>query len=194
MALKDTRTQRNAPALDRDPLAVTEPPAKRGGRVGQTGRPMGRAPLGENLNGIERFMLSMKPKMPVREAFYALLLCAVYADGKADPEELREVVALSRRTKTLRSLRAPQLERARQRFEPQLKSPEALEKLAYEACRSIPPRMGLSLFAHCCDIIFADQMVAPAEKEFLAMLVKRFALPEKAAQNIALALRAKNAA
>lgn len=194
MALKDTRAPKRPLAADADPLAVTEPPAKRGGRVAQTGRPMGRAPLGENLNGFERFMLSMKPKMPVREAFYALLLCAVYADGRADPEELREVVALSHRTKTLRSLRAPQLERARQRFEPMLKSPDALEKLAYEACRSLPPKMGLSIFAHCCDIIFADQIVAPAEKEFLAMLVKRFALPEKAAQNVALALRAKNAA
>ncbi|MFZ4070935.1 MAG: TerB family tellurite resistance protein [Caulobacterales bacterium] len=194
MALKDKRAPKNAPVADRDPLAVTEPPAKRGGRAGQTGRPVGRAPLGENLNGFERFMLSLKPKMPVREAFYALLLCAVYADGRADPEELREVVALSHRTKTLRSLRTPQLERARLRFEPMLKSPEALEKLAFEACRSIPPKMGLSLFAHCCDIIFADQIVAPAEKEFLAMLVKRFALSETAAQDMALALRAKNAA
>lgn len=188
MALKETR----APNLD--PLAVTQPPAKRGGRRATAGRAMGRGPIGENLNGFDRFMLSMKPKMPVREAFYALLLCAVYVDGRADPEELREVVALSHRTKTLRTLRPPQLERARLRFEPLLKAPDTLEKLAYEACRSVPPKMALSIFAHCCDIIFADQMVAPAEKEFLAMLVKRFALPEKAAQNIALALRAKNAA
>jgi hypothetical protein len=188
MALKDTR----APAAD--PLAVTTPPPARGRRPSRNDRPIGQAAIGEGLTGVQRFMLNFKPKMPVREAFYALLLCAVYVDGKADPEELREVVALSHRTKTLRGLRPPQLERARLRFEPMLKSREGLEKLAYEACRALPPKMGLSIFAHCCDIIFADQLVAPAEKEFLAMLVKRFALPEKAAQNVALALRAKNAA
>jgi tellurite resistance protein len=133
--------------------------------------------------------------MTKEEAFLAVLSAAVMIDGEKDGREAEELEALTRRSRTLAALKPNEAAAFRAKIEPRL-TKDKINELVSDACASLKqekPDVALSLLAHCCDIIFADQHVRTEERTFLQALIAALAIPEQDAEMILRALKIKNA-
>ncbi len=133
--------------------------------------------------------------MTKEEAFLAVLSAAVMIDGEKDGREAEEFEALTRRSRTLAALKPNEAAAFRAKIEPRL-TKDKINELVSDACASLKqekPDVALSLLAHCCDIIFADQHVRTEERTFLQALIAALAIPEQDAEMILRALKIKNA-
>ena len=133
--------------------------------------------------------------MTKEEAFLAVLSAAVMIDGEKDGREAEEFEALTRRSRTLAALKPNEAAAFKAKIEPRL-TKDKINELVSDACASLKqekPDVALSLLAHCCDIIFADQHVRTEERTFLQALIAALAIPEQDAEMILRALKIKNA-
>ena len=113
---------------------------------------------------IDQFRKQRNIDWSIPEAFLCLLLSAAISDGHLSIEEQTEIEALSRRSRTLKSITPSQLAAANTTINRRLMSrPNGLQ----EACETLPQDMRLPLFAHCVDIVLADGLLLPIEMEFL---------------------------
>lgn len=132
-----------------------------------------------------------RPGMKAHEAYYALIAAAVSIDGKVTVEEGLELAALAHRTRTLSKLTREQLEGLRRQTAPRLER-DKLAELIDHAAKSLPRKMRLSIFAHCCDLVFADRVVLQSERDYLKRLIVLLNIPEETAEETMRAIRAKN--
>lgn len=133
--------------------------------------------------------------MTKEEAFLAILSAAVMIDGEKDGREAEELEALIRRSRTLAALKPNEAAAFKAKIEPRL-AKDKINELVSDACASLKqekPDVALSLLAHCCDIIFADQHVRTEERTFLQALIAALGIPESDAEMILRALKVKNA-
>jgi tellurite resistance protein len=116
-------------------------------------------------------------------------------DGEQEGREAEALEALIRRSRTLSALKPNEVAAFRAKIRPRL-AKERINELVSDACASLKqekPDVGLSLLAHCCDIIFADQHVRTEERAFLQSLISALGLAEKDAEMVLRALKIKNA-
>jgi uncharacterized tellurite resistance protein B-like protein len=129
--------------------------------------------------------------MKKEEAYFAILLTAMYIDGKEHPTEREELVALAHRTKTLSALSEADVLGYWEKLKPRLERTE-IAKLVEDACRALPSDMRPSVFAHACDIIFADREIVHEEQQLIVKLTELMQLPEQTATAILQTLSIKN--
>lgn len=104
----------------------------------------------------------------IPEAFLGVIVSAAMADGEMDGSEQEAILHLASRSRALKSLSHADLARINDTVNQRLLDrPEALR----EACDTLPPEMGLSVFAHCVDLLLADGQLLSSEARFLQELV-----------------------
>jgi len=177
MALGATRRQREAPP----PLNLAAL------RAAQPMDAQELKPKGAFYGLLSLFRPGLKP----HEAYYALLAAAAAVDGRVSAEESQEVTALAHRTRTLSKLNREALEAIRRAIAPRLERAK-LAELIDHAAKSLPKKMRLSVFGHCCDLVFADRVVLLSEREYLKRLIALLNIPEETAEDMMRAIRAKN--
>ena len=143
---------------------------------------------------IDKFFDDIMGGMSKEEAFYALLSAAAMIDDEQHAQETEELMALVHRTRTLSALGKADIMAIETKTRPRL-AKDKIQDLIVDACSSLKqekPDVGLSIFAHCCDIIFADRVVKNQEKVFLKDLVTHLGIGDGEAEMMLKAIRAKN--
>jgi uncharacterized tellurite resistance protein B-like protein len=143
---------------------------------------------------IDAFFNDLTGGMTRPEAFLALLLAAVAVDRTEDHREVEEKRALEKRSRTLAALKSSEVADIKARLRPRL-APEQIDGLINDACQSLVSddiAVRLSIFAHCCDIIFADHKVHSLERTFLRTLILKLQIDEAQAEKLLRALKEKN--
>jgi hypothetical protein len=143
---------------------------------------------------IDKFFDDIMGGMTKEEAYYALLAAAVMIDEEENAQEAEELAALTNRTRTLSALSRTDMAAIAGKIRPRL-AKDKIQDLIVDACSSLKqekPEVGLAIFAHACDIIFADKVVKNQEKVFLKDLVQHLGIVEAEAEMMLKAIRAKN--
>lgn len=125
----------------------------------------------------------------IAEAYMCLLLEAIFADDKVDPNEKQYLHALVKRAKTFSGLSDHELSRLNMTvMERRAERPNCVE----EACGALPVSMHKTIFALVLDIVLADGDLHPKERDYLDDLMKKMDLSEEAALNIMQVIFDKN--
>lgn len=143
---------------------------------------------------IDKFFDDIMGGMTKEEAFYALLAAAMMIDQEENAQEAEELLALANRTRTLSALSKADLVAIEGKVRSRL-TKDKIQDLIVDACASLKqekPDVGLALFGHCCDIVFADKVVKNQEKVFLKDLVTHLNINDTEAEMMLKAIRAKN--
>lgn len=125
----------------------------------------------------------------IGEAFMALHLSAVSADGRLSEEEHAELFALARRSRVLKTYTQDQLAQVNTTVSQRLS--QRSEGLV-EACESLPHDMRLTVFAHCVDLILADGELHENEADFLNKITAYLGIDRSDAERIQQVLLIKN--
>lgn len=149
----------------------------------------------KDVPSIETWLDSPSPE----KAFLTLLFAAAYCDHDAANEELVEISAISSRTRLHRWL-MEQPTQLQQSFERDCQSAarrgcsseEDLQDLVEACALHLDPGLQEPLFAHCCDIIFADRVVRKEELDFLERLAISLQIKPKLRDQIVAVLQVKN--
>jgi len=121
----------------------------------------------------------------IPEAFLGILISAAMADGGMGVAEQETILHLASRSRALNAVGPSDLARINETVNERFVSrPDALQ----EACDTLPVDMGMSVFAHCVDILLADGQLVPSEAAFLEELVQRLSLDAAKANQITEAL------
>lgn len=140
------------------------------------------------------------------QAFAILLAAAVRVDLTVQLVEIEEMLALADRTRTLSKLTE---EERRKHCDMAMKSvadPNQIWDAVGNACDKLyqldtrpnelnnpnAPDITVSVFAHACDIIFADQNVVDVEKKLLQFMAARMKINPDAAKQIVNLMQKKN--
>lgn len=119
------------------------------------------------------------------QAFYGILACAILADDMEHENEAEELNALVHRTPTLHAVKPKDYKAMQAMVKPFLTTANTRANLLANSCASLPQEMRRSVYAHACDIIFADAVVVPLEIQFLKRLAEALAIePDDARRTI----------
>ena len=115
--------------------------------------------------------------MARHDAFYAILMCAAWADGEMAPEEREEIDALIVRTRTLGDLDIDELERTKAWVSEMVRKSKDRRKLMHDACGVLRADHSLAetIYTLACDIVMADRELKRSETAFLERLAAELA-------------------
>lgn len=129
------------------------------------------------------------PTWTVPAAFVAVLLAAVTCDGEMAAVEHEEILALTHRSRALKSLTPAQLAALNIQAVSRLRDePTALA----DACAALPEDMRGPVFAHALDLVLADGELTVEEADFLNALILNLKLEREAVSKIADVIVLKN--
>jgi len=122
--------------------------------------------------------------MTKEEAFVTVLAAAVHADNRVRRVEDQELMALLGRTRTLHSTTAEERRRLLDDAVDAVRDRKRINHVLENACAKLceleatADHAGIcaSVFAHACDIVYADLEFHRDEAELLAKLKKKLAL------------------
>ena len=125
------------------------------------------------------------------EGFAGTLLAASACDGHMADEELQGLFTILTRMKMFQHTAPQKFSSMFDRLMGVLKrgGPEKLLDLAVVA---VPPELRETVFANACDIVLADGIVEPDEKEFIDSLLLKLELDRKRAADIVQVMVYKN--
>jgi uncharacterized tellurite resistance protein B-like protein len=129
--------------------------------------------------------------LTVEEAFAAVLLVAMAADGYVSDEEKREFGAIVNRVQLYRSINGDQFSAIMDKLQGLL-SREGAESLLGRAAVSLPRELKETAFALGADLILADGSVEEQEKALLEAMQRALAIPDVHALKIIEVLVVKN--
>ena len=125
----------------------------------------------------------------IPEAYMCILIAAVRADNRVEPEEVEYVKALVKRCKTLRGHSANALAQINLNVSERMRTrPDFIG----EACRAMPRDMHMAVFAHCVDISLADGELDEKEKLFLDGLIDEMSISREDAKHVVEVIFEKN--
>nr|WP_070959931.1 tellurite resistance TerB family protein [Hyphomonas sp. Mor2] len=125
----------------------------------------------------------------IAEAYMCLLLEAIFADDKVDPNEKQYLHALVKRAKTFAGLSDHELSRLNLTvMERRNQRPDCVA----EACSALPVSMHKTIFAHALDIVLSDGELHPKERDYLDELMVKMEMPQETARNIMQVIFDKN--
>jgi uncharacterized tellurite resistance protein B-like protein len=155
----------------------------------QAAPPEQRAPSFDTEKLKQSFNAQRSTDWTIGEAFLCLILSAIGVDGRVTAEEQNELMALSTRSRALKSMNPQQLAQANQVVSHRIQTrPNGLE----EACQSLPTDMRLTVFAHCVDIILADGELHQVEADYLNKITTFLGLDRADAERVQQVLLIKN--
>ncbi|MEB3272629.1 MAG: tellurite resistance TerB family protein [Prochlorothrix sp.] len=134
---------------------------------------------------------SERPKLNGAEAFAAIALAAIAADGYLSDEETQSLPRVLSRMNLFQTYSNEQMERLFDKLLAIMKT-QGVALLLAAAKASLPENLEQTAFAIATDLIFSDRLVTPEEKVFLEDLYRILAIPEAHAQNILDVILIKN--
>lgn len=132
-----------------------------------------------------------KPKLNGAEAFAAIALAAVSADGYLSDEEAESIPYILSRMNLFQSYANNQMERLFDKLLTIMKT-QGVAVLLAAAKTTLPENLEQTAFAIATDLILSDGLVTPEEKIFLEQLYQVLEIPEATAQNIIDVMLIKN--
>jgi tellurite resistance protein len=140
---------------------------------------------------VEQSRAPSREEWTVPEAFVAVLFAAATCDGDLAREEHEELLALTHRSRALKSLSPAQLNEINVTIVNRLRADS--EGALADACAALPAEMRLSAFAHALDLVLADGALSAQEADLLNDLVTLMRLDPAEVERIAQVLVLKNA-
>lgn len=129
------------------------------------------------------------PTWTVPAAFVTVLLAAVSCDGEMAEAEHEEILALTHRSRALKSLTPAQLAALNVQAVSRMRDePDALTN----ACAALPEEMRPAIFAHALDLVLADGELTVDEADFLNALIRDLKLDREIVSKIADVMALKN--
>lgn len=117
------------------------------------------------------------------DAFAGILLAASASDGHIAEAELKSLRTITLRMRLFEGFSTLRLDAVLTRLQRELRSEGGLSFL--KRCAAVlPSELHVTVFANACDIVLADGIVEPAEKEFLETLIEILQIDPDAALNI----------
>ena len=111
-----------------------------------------------------------------REGVAGVLLGASACDGHIADEEVQTLLTVLGRMKMYQHVNNNQFGSMMDRLMGKLRR-KGPDGLLDEAAPAVPPELRETVFANACDIVLADGVVEPDEKEFLNSLMARLEIP-----------------
>ncbi len=125
------------------------------------------------------------------EAFTGILLAAAAADGHISDEEARGLWTTIERMKLFGNFTPDKFQRMIDNLLKILK--KGGPDLLVERCApAVPEELRVTAFANACDIVLADGVVEPEEKELIEKLQNRLGVPGDDAMDIVKVMVIKN--
>ena len=117
------------------------------------------------------------------EAFVGVLLAASDSDGHIADSELKSLRTIVLRMRLFEGYSATRLRAVLNRLQRDLRS-EGANNFLQRCIQALPPELHVTTFANACDIVLADGLVEPSEKEFLELLIQLLGIDPDTAVNI----------
>lgn len=112
----------------------------------------------------------------IPEAYLGLMIAASKADGNEHAEEEKEIEAVARRSRALRSLSPEELKQARANARARLA--ENTDNAIEDACKTLPAELCLPAFTHCVDIVLSDGELRESEARWLEGIMPKLDIDE----------------
>lgn len=160
-----------------DPWAQSGPPPKK--------------PKYRPKRGLAKYFARLAFGYRPAHATYALIAAAGHVDDQYTPDERLEVLALTRRMKSMRELPQSRKDRFIRTVLADFKAGK-LRKVVEKALWSLPPDRAESVFMHVCDVVLADRFNAPAETAYVKQVAEGLGLDADRAMELAQAIKEKN--
>ena len=129
--------------------------------------------------------------LTLEEAFAAVLLVAMAADGHVSDEERREFGTIVNRVRLYRAVTGDQFAAMMDKLEGLLRR-EGVEPLLNRAAQGLPEELRETAFALAADLMLADGSVEAEERGLLEAMQARFGLSDATALKIVEVLLVKN--
>jgi tellurite resistance protein len=126
-----------------------------------------------------------------QEAFTAVLLVTIAADGHISNEEVEGLVAISNRTQLLKDQTVDEFNRMIRKLQALLQK-QGIEFLLSKAYEALPVKLRETVFANAADLVFADGSVEDEEKQLLEDIKAALSVPDDLALKIVEVLQIKN--
>jgi uncharacterized tellurite resistance protein B-like protein len=125
------------------------------------------------------------------DAFAGILLAANAVDGHISDEEVQGFVTIISRMKMYENWTGNKLTGMIDRMHKLMKR-KGMDEYLEMCAQMIPDELTKTVFANCCDLVFADGVVEEEEKDFINKLRKILDIPGDDARNIAQVIAIKN--
>jgi uncharacterized tellurite resistance protein B-like protein len=132
-----------------------------------------------------------KSKLTNQEAFAGVLLGASACDGHIAEDEVQALVTTLIRMKLYERLQPHQLQKIWNKLTKLLKK-QGVDELIDACILSLDDELRATAFTNACDIVLADGVVEPDEKEFIDKLQEKLEIEPDLARLIADVMVAKN--
>ena len=126
-----------------------------------------------------------------QDGFAGVLLCAAACDGHIADEEVQNLFTTLNRMKLYQNITQQRYGSMMDRLVGILKR-TGPEGLLERAAPAVPPELRETAFANACDLVLADGVVDPAEKEFINDLMTRLSISGDQAITIVEVMVVKN--
>jgi tellurite resistance protein len=127
-----------------------------------------------------------------QEAFAGILLAASAVDGHIASEEISNLITAISRMKLFSNFNDDKYNRMFDRLMKILKKPDGVDLLIEKCVPELPDELRETVFANACDIVLADGVVEPEEKELIEKLQNELELPGDEAMDIVRVMVIKN--
>jgi len=126
------------------------------------------------------------------EAFAGILLAASAVDGHIASEEISNLINAISRMKLFSNFNDDKYNRMFDRLLKILKKSDGVDLLIQKCIPELPDELRETVFANACDIVLADGVVEPEEKELIEKLQNELEIPGDEAMDIVRVMVIKN--
>ena len=130
-------------------------------------------------------------RLSPQECFAGILLGASACDGYIADDEVQGLLAALFRMKLFERVNEKQFGQIINKLH-KFQKKSGVDALIDGCVQNLPKELTKAAFANACDIVLADGIVDPDEKEFIDKLQKKLELPDNLAKTIAQVMVLKN--
>ncbi|MEM7557567.1 MAG: tellurite resistance TerB family protein [Planctomycetota bacterium] len=135
--------------------------------------------------------METRTKLSPQESFAGILLAASACDGHISEDEFGQLVVALFRMKLFERVNEKQFSQVMNKLMGVLKK-SGPDSLVDGCVQTLPDNLKKSAFANACNIVLADGVLEPDEKEFINSLTKKLGLAAETAKAIASVMVIKN--
>ena len=135
--------------------------------------------------------LETSTQLSPQESFAGILLGASACDGHIADDEVQGLIAALLRMKLFERVNEKQFGQMINKLH-KFQKKQGVDTLIDSCVKNLPEHLVNAAFTNACDIVLADGVVDPEEKEFIDKLQKKLGLPDNLAKTIAQVMVIKN--
>ena len=135
--------------------------------------------------------LETSTQLSPQECFAGILLGASACDGHIGEDEVQGLIAALLRMKLFERVNENQFSQIIKKLH-KFQKKHGVDTLIDGCVKKLPKHLVNTAFTNACDIVLADGIVDPEEKDFMDKLQKKLGLPDNLAKTIAQVMVIKN--